>query len=178
MSATPLSAASKPWYREVWPWLLMLPPAFAVAGGVAMVYLASSTPTALVVADYARIEALTRERFERDRQAAALGVAARLSFTSMPSRIEVELVVPSTALPRTLILNARHATNPAADRVLTLVRDGGRFVALAELAPGSYGLELLPADGSWRLGHDAARPSGSLELRPQVEPGAATTSRD
>jgi len=177
MSVAPSSAVSKPWYREIWPWLLMLPPAFAVAGGVAMIYLAASAPTALVVADYAHIEALTRERFARDRQAAALGVAARLTFARLPSRIEIELVAPPTALPPTLILNARHATNPAADRVLTLVPDDGRYVALAELAPGSYGLELLPADGSWRLGQDAARPSGSLELRPQAEPGAAAAVR-
>ncbi len=29
-----------PWYRQVWPWLVMLPPAVAVIGGVATVYVA------------------------------------------------------------------------------------------------------------------------------------------
>lgn len=29
-----------PWYRQAWPWLVMLPPAVAVIGGIATVYLA------------------------------------------------------------------------------------------------------------------------------------------
>ena len=27
---------SRPWYRQLWPWLLMLPPAAAVIGGVSL----------------------------------------------------------------------------------------------------------------------------------------------
>jgi hypothetical protein len=29
-----------PWYRQLWPWLVMLPPAVAVIGGIATVYVA------------------------------------------------------------------------------------------------------------------------------------------
>jgi len=31
-----------PWYRQGWPWIVLLPPAIAVAGGVVTVYLAFS----------------------------------------------------------------------------------------------------------------------------------------
>lgn len=168
--------SSKPWYRHIWPWLLMLPPAFSVAGGAVMVYLAAHSPTALVVDDYARIEALTRERFDRDRRAFELGVVATLTFATAPRRIEVTLAGPAAFVPPpTLIVNARHVANPAADRTVTLLPQGERFAADAELVPGSYRIELMPADRSWRLGRDAIRPAGTLELRPQPESSAVAT---
>jgi hypothetical protein len=41
----------KPWYRHVWPWLLMVPPAAAVIGGGVTLYLALTRPDALVRKD-------------------------------------------------------------------------------------------------------------------------------
>ena len=74
------AARGRPWYRDYWPWLLMLPPAASVAGGLTMIYLATSVPATLVVEDYARIEEITSARFARDDRAAALGLEAALEF--------------------------------------------------------------------------------------------------
>ena len=41
----------KPWYRHLWPWLLILPPAGAVIGGGITLYLAVTRPDALVRKD-------------------------------------------------------------------------------------------------------------------------------
>ncbi len=41
----------RPWYRHLWPWLLMLPPALAVAGGAVTYYLAVTRPDVLVRQD-------------------------------------------------------------------------------------------------------------------------------
>jgi hypothetical protein len=163
-------AAGRPWYREIWPWLLMVPPALAVAGGLAMIYLATQTPSALVVDDYARIEELTSERFARDREARRLDLSAELSFENGTGRIEVTLEAPALGeLPSALTLALRHATDPSADRDLSLARRGERFVADAELAPGRYLLELMPADRTWRLGTGARRLAGRVVLRPQSD---------
>lgn len=43
--------ASRPWYRHLWPWLLMLPPALAVVGGAVTYYLAVTRPDELVRQD-------------------------------------------------------------------------------------------------------------------------------
>jgi hypothetical protein len=48
------SRSSRPWYRQLWPWLLMLPPAMAVIGGAITLYLALSRPDALVRQDCVR----------------------------------------------------------------------------------------------------------------------------
>lgn len=41
-------APPRPWYRQLWPWLLILPPAAAVLGGLLTLYLAVSRPDTLV----------------------------------------------------------------------------------------------------------------------------------
>ena len=38
------ATSARAWYREPWPWLLMLPPLASVAGGLVMLYLALSEP--------------------------------------------------------------------------------------------------------------------------------------
>jgi hypothetical protein len=42
---------ARPWYRQLWPWLLMLPPAAAVIGGGITLYLAISRPDVLIRKD-------------------------------------------------------------------------------------------------------------------------------
>jgi hypothetical protein len=45
------SRTCRPWYRQLWPWLLIIPPAAAVIGGGITLYLALSRPDALVRQD-------------------------------------------------------------------------------------------------------------------------------
>jgi hypothetical protein len=159
----------RPWYREIWPWLLMLPPAASVVGGIAMVYLATHTTSALVVDDYARIEALTSEQFERDRRAGELGLAASLMFADAPGRIELQLGAPAGfAQPPSLLLRLRHVTNPAADVDIELVRAGDSYVAATPGLPGQYHPELMPSDRAWRLSGDLLRARGRFTLSPQT----------
>ena len=38
----------RPWYRQLWPWLLIIPPLAAVIGGMLTLYLAITRPDDLV----------------------------------------------------------------------------------------------------------------------------------
>ncbi len=135
-----------------------------------MVYLANSTPSALVVQDYARIEEITRERFDRDRQAAELGLTAELTFSRAAARVEVTLdAAASFRAPRTLALFLRHATDAEADRELQLLRSGNTYIAAAESLQGRYRVELMPDDRTWRLGKEASELVGTMTLEPQNE---------
>ena len=44
----------RPWYRQLWPWLLIVPPAAAVLGGSLTLYLAVTRPDTLVRKDCVR----------------------------------------------------------------------------------------------------------------------------
>ena len=39
-----MDETSKPWYKQLWPWLIMLPPLAAVIGGVVTLILAGGPP--------------------------------------------------------------------------------------------------------------------------------------
>jgi hypothetical protein len=162
--------APKPWYREIWPWLLMLPPALSVAGGVTMVVLATRTSSALAVDDYARIETLTKERFARDLQATRLGISAELAFERQSERIVLSLAAVRLAtLPQVVTLRLRHATNPARDLDIALVRQGEVFSAPLALPDGLFAIELLPPDRTWRLGAGPLHLDGRVALSPQTD---------
>ena len=40
-----------PWYRQLWPWLLLAPPAASIVGGVAILFVAIATDDGLVTRD-------------------------------------------------------------------------------------------------------------------------------
>jgi hypothetical protein len=153
----------------------MVPPAFAVAGGVTMLYLAVGRPAELVVADYSRIEELTSERFARDAQAAALDVGADAAFAATADgRTAVTLrwvATPLTAPAPILHLHLQHVARKAADRQVVLYRDAaGVYHGELELAAGRYDIELSPADRSWRLSGSLLTVPAELHLR--AAPGA------
>jgi len=159
----------QPWYRQLWPWLLMLPPFAAVLGGFAMLYLAASLPNALVVDDYARIEDITREQFARDARADALGVKALLELSAgLEGAARISVVLESAtaefSAPTKLVLQLRHATNEQADRKVVLDWAGARYSGVIDLTPGRYRLDLMPADGLWRLGGSLTRWPGTVRL--------------
>jgi len=42
---------ARPWYRQMWPWLLIVPPAAAAIGGSLTLYLAVTRPDTLIPKD-------------------------------------------------------------------------------------------------------------------------------
>jgi uncharacterized protein len=145
-----------PWYRHLWPWLLMLPPVTAVFGGVGMLYLALNTSDTLSVDDYSHIEDLTQQEFARDQVARALGITAELVLSedsAQGARAEITLAAAAPyERPDTLLLHLRHPTRAEFDRELKLARQGDVYHATTGTLPAThYEAELLPGDGSWRL---------------------------
>jgi len=168
---TPPAKDHPAWFRQLWPWLLMLPPAAAVAGGIMMVWLATHTPAPLVVDDYSRIEELTADRFARDQVAAANGLAASVSFdrTRPPAtRVSVRLSSQhpaAIATPEALDVRFRHVTEARFDRQVRLTRHADVYSAQIELGAGTYVMEIEPPDESWRLAARVRDTDPIAELR-------------
>ena len=74
-----MTAPPVPWYRQLWPWLLMLMPACAVVGGVITFWLAATTNNSLVVDDYYREGRAINMQLARDEAAASMGLSGSLS---------------------------------------------------------------------------------------------------
>ncbi len=162
---------SRPWYRQMWPWLLMLPPLASVLAGSTILYLAVSSPADLAVSDYARIEELTDERFARDARAAALGVAATIEIgPRTDGAATVAITLSGKPAPPWLRVALQHVARSGADVELRLpaaTRDPHRYEGEAGLAAGEYEIEIAPPDDSWRLAGTLPRGATVLELQPQ-----------
>lgn len=168
----PDSDQDKPWYRHLWPWLAMLPPAAAVIAGLTTVWLAGGPP-ALVVDDYADIAQVTVERAERDRRASELGLSAELSLDAIAdsrSRLSLALAAsaPAYALPAGLQLELIHPTREEDDQRVELRRSGSVYVGELDSPRGRVYLQLSDPDGGWRLVGElpAGADSQSLKARP------------
>lgn len=133
---------SGPWYREPWPWLIMLGPALVVIAGVVTAYLAVISNDGLVADDYYKQGLAINQRSERDQQAARLGIEAELVIGGNGDRIRALMRANGgVQLPEALSLRLTHPTRPGFDQRVSLRREGG----------GVYGASLVPLRGRWRV---------------------------
>ena len=131
-----------PWYRQLWPWLLMLMPATALVGGVITFWLAATTNNSLVVDDYYREGRAINMQLARDRAAQSLGLSATLSRA--PGGAELRLSgAPGATLPPFVTVHVLHATRSELDHTLTLAAAGGGLYRSQQ--------QELPLDGRWNV---------------------------
>ncbi len=69
----------KPWYKQFWPWFIMVPPATAVVAGLITVYIAFENADDLVVDDYYKSGLAINGRIQQQKNAASYGYAATLN---------------------------------------------------------------------------------------------------
>jgi len=132
-----------PWYRQLWPWLLMVMPAAAVVGGGITYWLAATSNNALVVDDYYREGKAINRQLERDRTAAALGLAGELRRQPDGSTLLLLTARSGAALPPFVTVRLVHATRSELDRALSLAAAGDGRYASTEAH--------LPAEGHWNV---------------------------
>lgn len=144
---TTLAAAHpEPWYRQRWPWLLMIAPAAAFFGGIVTMWIAFHTTDSLVVDDYYRQGKAINAQFARDRQALALGLRGTLEIDASGQSVVRLTSAQGAPLPATLELKVLHATLARLDRSVELVRGpDGAYRTSAPL------VTTAPVAGKWRI---------------------------
>lgn len=175
----PADRAAVPWYRQRWPWLLMLPPAAAVAGCIVTIALALRSDDGVVAADYYKRGLAINEELARAQQAARLGLRVRIDARGIADGDEVRLRLEADRAPppeAVLRLRLVHPGRGGADREAQLARvaahDEGRvseylgqWRAAAPVA-GRVNWRIAVEAQHWRLDGDAAAlaDTGSLQL--------------
>lgn len=142
---------TKPWYKQFWPWALMVMPATAVVAGLYTYSLAASGSSGLVVDDYYNEGKAINRSLERGQKAATMGLQANLMFNGEAVRLLLDnsQVQPQQAL----VLKLLHATMPNRDQSITLVNSGSGVWSgkIQSLSAGKWYVHLMPVDESWRL---------------------------
>jgi hypothetical protein len=165
------------WYRQRWPWLLMLGPILVIIAGSYTCWLAFTRPDALVVDDYYMQGKAINQDLRRDQAAAALGMSATLRYD--PAAAGVTANVRSFGRPWVsgAWLHLVHSTRPEKDILVHLESDGagGLHAALPMLEQARWRVLIEDSQRQWRLAGPWSWPAQtSVKLQanaaPQTQP--------
>lgn len=166
---TAMTTTQPPWYRQLWPWLLMLAPASALVGGVITFWLAATTNNSLVVDDYYREGRAINLQIARDHAAGSMQLSG--SLERVPGGALLRLASASgAALPPFVTLHLLHATRSELDLTLTLAAQGdGSYRSREHELPqsGRWHLSIEDPDRHWRLTGTADGFARPLDLAAQ-----------
>lgn len=162
--------AVTPWYRQLWPWLLIAGPAIAVAGGLFTAWLAIVSDDGMIADDYYKRGLLINRDLERVRRADEMKLGAVVEVAP-DGAVRVTLAgMDANAMPSTVRVRFAHATRAGMDRAATLARDpDGRYAGSVAPAPPGRWLVTVETD-AWRL--PVAEVGGALS---EVRLGTART---
>jgi uncharacterized protein len=139
---------SAPWYRQLWPWLLISGPAAVLVAGAVTTWIAFASADGLVAEDYYKQGMAVNKVLAREERAAQLGLSADLQLTR--EKIVVRL---HGAAPEALFVQLAHATRAGHDQRLRLapVRPGVYEAELPELPAGHWHIVVEDPRASWRI---------------------------
>ncbi len=161
-----------PWYRQFWPWFLIMIPALTVVAGFYTLMLAVNTSDSLVTSAEGGMDVVTEQHIAAERRAAAMGLDATVVIDPVSGAISAELLsTMNEEWPKTLELLFSHPTNSQLDRSITLTmaipgEDGSPRWAghIANRLSGRWYL-ILKASDDWRL-YSVWTGTASVRLRP------------
>lgn len=141
---------SKPWYRQFWPWFLILLPASVVVASLFTLYIANEGSDDLVVDDYYKNGLAINRQLEKKERAAEQGISAKFDFTG--GRVTVIVAGPVSAERLQLLLS--HPLESDMDFETTLQRIApGQYQGplRRSIAPRWHWTLELPGVEAWRL---------------------------
>lgn len=143
-----------PWYRQPWPWLLMIAPAAAVIGGAVTIWLAVRSDDGLVTDDYYKQGLAINQITARDEQAQNLDLRADLMIGADGRELRLMLhAKPDFSMPQALVVRLAHPTRAGIDQILRLQRQSsGIYIGhLAQGVGGRWRVSLEDEQKAWRL---------------------------
>lgn len=170
----PAASAQSPWYKHLWPWIIIGILATSVTLSLTMVSIAVNNPDNLVNDNYYEAGKGINRSLDRELLGQTLKLKASVHLDEVTG--EVELRLTGDSQPQTLELNLISPTQPEKDRKipLTLSSEPGRYLGqLDDRVEGRRFVELLGTEKgeTWRLfeeeevAHDVTLMLGDEELK-------------
>ena len=156
----PAAIASSPWYRHLWPWIIIGILACSVTLTLTMVTIAVNNPDNLVNDNYYEAGKGINRSLDRELLAQRLKLRATVHLDELTG--EADLRLTGNSEPQTLELNLISPTQPEKDRKIILTRSesqAGRYVGqLNDKVQGRRFVELLGVDNgqTWRMFEEEA----------------------
>jgi len=143
----------RPWYRQLWPWLLLCGPAAVIVAGAATIWIAFASADGLVAEDYYKQGLAINKRLAREDEARRLGITAEVAFDGQRLRVRLQ-----GQQPEALFVHLAHATRAGYDVRLRLapVAPGAYEAELAALPRGRWRVVIEDPRGTWRVSQEAS----------------------
>jgi hypothetical protein len=142
----------QPWYREPWPWLLMLGPFVVILAGVYTAWLAISSSDGLVTDDYYKKGLKVDQTIARSERAKALGLVAGVRVTADTLSLRLTASAPEFVAPERLTVMVSHPTRAGLDQTQVVTREGPGYAAKFRLPASGHWLVAIEDEAkTWRL---------------------------
>ena len=151
----PAANAYSPWYKHIWPWIIIAILTCSVTLTLSMVTIAVKNPDNLVNDNYYEAGKGINRSLDRELLGQALQLKAKLRLDELTG--EVVLLLEGNSQPKTLELNLISPTQPEKDRKVVLTRsqsEPGRYIGqVTDKVEGRRFVELLGVEGdrTWRM---------------------------
>lgn len=142
-----------PWYKHLWPWLIMLGPFLVVLAGSYTIWLSYAQQDALVVGDYYKQGKAINQDLRRDQAASRLGLSLSLRYDAAAGRLTGALHGAQGVPQGPMTLRLVHSTRPEKDIALPVAADAeGNFgISLPMLEMARWQVMLEDRDRNWRI---------------------------
>jgi hypothetical protein len=138
------------WYRQFWPWFLIILPASVVVAGISTAFIASRHADDLVVDEYYKDGLAINRQLEKKQRATDLGISAQLQFNG--ETVTVQLASPVDDGAIRLLLS--HPMEADRDFTVTLAQESPgmyRGALTHKIAPHWHWILEEQRDNGWRL---------------------------
>lgn len=144
-------AEKHPWYKQFWPWFLILLPITSMVLSFNMLRLAIQTEDSLVIDDYYKEGKAINVNLHKIEQARQLGIETNIQFSD--DEVVMNIVNGNIEDGSALTLDFYHSTQSYKDFSVVLLKDAsGAFRANVEQAiAGKWQISLHPHDESWKI---------------------------
>lgn len=147
--------ALKPWYKQVWPWILIALPGSAVVACIITIVIAVRSPVSMVEDDYYKEGLAINQNMEKQRAAELAGIRATLSAKPQIGTFEVTVnnIDYATLADNPILLTLLHPADAQQDRETALVRNASGSLSGTVIPPstGNWKIKIEPQDQEWRL---------------------------
>lgn len=166
-----LPTASKPWYREPWPWILMAGPFIVIVAALYTAWLAITTADGLVTDDYYKKGLAVNKTIAASDQAKKLGLVVSLRVTEQGFALRLTAADKSLPLPPTLVVTLSHPTRAGVDQTVIFPRSGDVYSGKLQLPASGHWLVLIEDEPkSWRLMGNVVLPASGETVIGGIEP--------
>ncbi len=142
---------TQPWYKQFWPWFLIIVPLSSMIFSLNYAKLAVTTDNDLVVDEYYKEGRVINNRLDKIEQAQTLNITTQLRIEE--ERVALTFLSGAPKQGQALKLNFYHVTIASRDFELLLSRDANGVYRGFHTAPisGKWKISLMPLDAQWKI---------------------------